>query len=109
MFIVVYQQITAVTEWNSVRTDSMNMDVVRGNPTVDVIRIHHKCEGGIEKSAPRITHWHHETCLVMTNGDYKGRIFLSQPHTFIFGFFFLLTTKYHILYCKKHENAFRKF
>ena len=99
MFIVVYQQSTAVTEWNSVRTDSMNMDVVRGNPTVDVIRIHHECEGGIEKSAPRITHWHHEACLVMTNVDYEGRIFLSQPHTFIFGFFFLLTTKYHILYC----------
>ena len=24
------------------------------------INIHHECEGGIEKSVPRITDWHHE-------------------------------------------------
>ena len=42
-------------------------------------RIHHECEGGIEKSVPRITDWHHEACQVMTNGDHEGRIFLSHP------------------------------
>ena len=36
----------------------------------------------------------------MTNGDREGRIFLSHPHTNN-GFFFLLTTKYRILYRKK--------
>ena len=53
--------------------------------------IYHECEGGIEKSAPMITDWHHEACQVMTNGDPKGQIFLSHPHTNN-GFFFLLTT-----------------
>ena len=61
------------------------------------IRIHHKCEGGIEKSVPRITDWHHEACRVMTNGDREGRIFVSHPNMNN-GFFFLLTTKYCILY-----------
>ena len=37
--------------------------------------------GRIEKSAPRITVCHHEACRVMTNGDPKGRIFQSYPHT----------------------------
>ena len=55
------------------------------------IRIHHECEGRIEKSAPRIALWHHEACRVMTNGDPEGRSFLSYPHTNN-GFFFLLTT-----------------
>ena len=36
---------------------------------------------------------------MMTNGDREGRIFLSHPHTNN-GFFFLLTTKYLILYWK---------
>ena len=54
-------------------------------------------EGGIEKSIPMITDWHHEACPVMTNGGRKGQIFLSHPHTNN-GFFFLLTTKYLILY-----------
>ena len=40
-----------------------------------IIRIYHECEGGIEK------YWHHEACQVMTNGDCKGQIFLSHPHT----------------------------
>ena len=52
------------------------------------IRIYHVCNGGIEKSVPRITDWHHEACRVMTNGDPEGRIFLSHPHTNN-GFFFL--------------------
>ena len=53
------------------------------------ISIYHECEGGIEKSVPRITDWHHEACRVMTNGNHEGQIFLSHPHN---GFFFLLTT-----------------
>ena len=58
-----------------------------------ILSIYHVCEGGIEKSVPRITDWHHEACRVMTNGDPEGRIFLSYsyPHTNN-GFFFLLTT-----------------
>ena len=41
------------------------------------IRIYHECEGRIEKSVPKIAVWHHEACLVMTNSDPEGRIFLS--------------------------------
>ena len=48
-------------------------------------------EGGKEKSVPRITDWQQEACRVMPNGDRKGRLFLSNPHTNN-GFFFLLTT-----------------
>ena len=55
------------------------------------IRIHHECDGGIEKSVPRITDWHHEACRVMPNGDREGRIFLSHTYTNN-GVFFLLTT-----------------
>ena len=40
----------------------------------DIIRVHHECEDGIEKSVPRIIDWHHEACRVMTNGDREGRI-----------------------------------
>ena len=58
------------------------------------ITIHH--EGGIEKSVPRNTDWHHEACRVMTFGDCGGRIFLCHPHVI-----FLLTTKYRILNWKK--------
>ena len=62
-------------------------------PTFDVgtIRIYHECEGRIEKSVQEISLWHHEACLVMTNCDPEGQIFLSYPHTNN-GFFFLLTT-----------------
>ena len=35
----------------------------------------------------------------MTNGDHEGPIFLSHPYNYK-GFFFLLTTKYLILYWK---------
>ena len=61
------------------------------------IRIYHECEGGIEKPVPRITVWHHEDCVVMTNGDLEGRIFLPFPHTNN-GFFFLLTTVFIYLF-----------
>ena len=43
----------------------------------DIIRIHHECEGGIEKSVSRIADWHHEACRVMTNGDHEGQISFS--------------------------------
>ena len=55
------------------------------------VRIHHECEGRTEKSIPRIAIWYHEACLVMTNNDPEGQIFLSYPHTNN-GFFFLLAT-----------------
>ena len=42
---------------------------------MNTIRIHHECEGGIEKPVPRIIVWHHKTCRVMTNGDPEGHIF----------------------------------
>ena len=29
---------------------------------LDIIRIYHQCEGGIEISVSRITDWHHEAC-----------------------------------------------
>ena len=71
------------------------------------ISIHNECEGGIEKSVPRIADWHREAWRVMTNGDPEGRIFLSHPHTNN-GFFFLLTTKYLILYWKNMKKSSRK-
>ena len=63
------------------------------------IRIYHECEGGIEKFFPMVTVWHHQACLVMTNGDPEWRIFLSNPHTND-GSFFLLTFKYTVSYLK---------
>ena len=64
------------------------------------IRFYHECEGRIEKSVPRIIDRHHAACLVMTKGDCDGQIFLSHLHMNN-GFFFLLVTKYRILYKKK--------
>ena len=49
---------------------------------IEILRIYHDCEGGIEKSVSRITDWHHETCQVMKIGDHEGRIFLYHPHTY---------------------------
>ena len=46
------------------------------------IGIYHEREGGIEKSIPRITVWHHEAYRVMTNGDHEERIFLSYNGVF---------------------------
>ena len=59
--------------------------------TINILRIHHECEGRIETYVPRITDWHHKACRVMTNGDHGGQIFLSYPRTNN-GFFFVLTT-----------------
>ena len=72
-----------------------------------LIKIYHDCEGGIEKSIPRITDWHQEACRVMTNGDREGRIFLSHSQTNN-EFFFLLTTKYLILNCKNMKKTSRE-
>ena len=47
------------------------------SPLAKLYKNYHECEGGIEKSVPRITDWHHEACRMMTNGDHEGRIFLS--------------------------------
>ena len=57
----------------------------------EIIRIHHECEGRIEKTVPRFTVWHHKACRVMTNGDPEERIF-SPTLTRIMASFFLLTT-----------------
>ena len=62
----------------------------------NTIRIHHKCEGGIEKIHPKDQGWHHGICQVMTKGDPERQNYLSHPHTHD-GFFFLLTTKYLII------------
>ena len=65
----------------------------------------HECEGGIEKSVPSITIWHHEACRVMTNGDYEGQIFYSTLTRFN-ELFFLLTIKYHIFMFKNGSQKF---
>ena len=66
----------------------------------DDIRIYHECERWIEKSVSRIAVWHYEACVVMTNGDPEGRIFLSYPHTNN-RLFFLLTTVFIYLFLKR--------
>ena len=67
--------------------------------------IHHEYGGRIENSVPRMTIWHHKACLVMTNGDPKGWTFLSYSHQNN-GVFFLLTSRFHILFLTK---GFQKF
>ena len=57
-----------------------------------IIRIHHECEDGIEKSVPRsITVWYQEACRVMTNRDPPRDGFFYPILTQIMDFFFLLT------------------
>ena len=75
--------------------------------TGETIRIYHECEDGIEKFVPRITDWHLVACQVVTNGDPEGQIFLFHLHTNNV-FFFLLTTKYLILYWKNMNKISRK-
>ena len=69
-----------------------------GSSTIGTIRIHHECKGGIEKSVPRITNWHNKACRVMQM-VITGDGFFYPTLTQIMDFF-LLTTKYHILYWK---------
>ena len=64
-------------------------------------------QGWYRKIRPKDHNWHHEVCRVMTIGDREGRFFLSHPHTNN-GFFFLLTTKYLILYWKGMKKTSRK-
>ena len=71
------------------------------------IRVHHECEGGIEKIILWITDWHYKACRVLTNGDREGRIFLSHPHA-NYGLFFLLTTKYLIFILENMKKASKK-
>ena len=53
----------------------------------EIIRIYHECEGGIEKSVPRITDWQNKPCQVMTNGDHEGRIDVRPACSFSFFIF----------------------
>ena len=62
----------------------------------DTIRIHHKCEGGIEKICPKINDWQHKACQVMTNYDCEEWIFLFYSTLTRKMDYVLLTTKYHI-------------
>ena len=66
----------------------------------EVIRIYHECEGGIEKSVPSIFVWHQEACQVMTNGDHKRWIILSNLQLNK-ELIFLLSFKCHIFIFKK--------
>ena len=59
-------------------------------------RTYHVCEGGIEKTVPRNSVWHHKACRVMTNGGHKGQIFISHPHKNN-GFFYHLLAHHQIL------------
>ena len=86
---------TCPIETSTVGTGSESLNQCKGK----FMSIYHECEGGIEKSVPRITDWHYEACRVMTNGDREGRIFLSHPHTNNV-FFFSLILKHLFLYWK---------
>ena len=67
-------------------------------------RIHHECEGGIEKSVPRITVWHLEACQWWQTVTARDGYILSHNHSKNNGIFFLLTTKYRILHWRLPEN-----
>ena len=72
------QEVSSLEEDKEYDSDE---EYILGN-SMGIIRIYHECEDGIEKSVPRITDWHHESCRVMTIGDHEGQIFLSYPHTY---------------------------
>ena len=56
-----------------IQNKQVNMTWKRNN-----MKNYRECECGIDKSVPMITIWHQEACPVVTNGDRRGRIFLSQ-------------------------------
>ena len=56
--------------------------------TSNIIRIHHECKDGIEKSVLRITVWHHKACQGIKRDRSFHRILINN------GLFFLLTIKY---------------
>ena len=49
------------------------------------------------KTCPELTNCYHKACLAMTNSDYEGGVFLFHPYKNN-GSYFLLSTKYLILY-----------
>ena len=69
---------------------------------IKTIRIHHECDGGIEKSIPRITDWHHEACRVMTNGDHEGGFF--HPILTQIKFSFMNKTAEILIWCARKFN-----
>ena len=58
-----------------------------------IIRIYQECDGGIERSMPRITVWHHEACQVVIIGYPSGRFF-SFPSSHKECIVFMLTIKF---------------
>ena len=38
-------------------------------------KLYHLCEGGVEKSVPRLTFCHHSVSLMMPNSDLQDRFF----------------------------------
>ena len=71
-FCKTWNELTRI-EMNEVHFLSFDLSIALDSD--NIIRIHHVCEDGIEKSVPRITDWHREACRVMTNGDPEGRVF----------------------------------
>ena len=68
-----------------------------------IIRIYHECEGGIEKSVPRITvGWHHEACLPVFPVD---GIFHPIPKQIMASLSYNI--KFHIFIWKKFLNILR--
>ena len=57
---VIQQPGTEFDDWSSMP----NISSLQTQPHIQgmFIRIHHVCEGRIEKSVPKITDWHHEAC-----------------------------------------------
>ena len=85
-----------------------NTSIVMNSSTTDpnnIIRILHECEGGIEKSVPRITDWHHEACQVMKTVITRDGFFYPTLTRIMDSFFLAHHIKIPHLYCK---NASRK-
>ena len=57
------------------KTQSQCIPIVYPIRKLKHIRIHHDCEGWIEKPVTRITFWHHEAYRTMTTGDPEGQNF----------------------------------
>ena len=90
----------SVTDWRSADVHLfvfyLSLGLVR---VCEIIRIHHECEGRIEKSVPsRITVWHHEACRVMTKVILRDGFFYPNL-TEIMDSFFLLNT----VFCFKNK------
>ena len=81
-------------------------EVDRVGGKIEIIRIYHKCEDGIEKSIPRITDWHHEIYQMMANSDpnsdHEGQIFFIFTQLMDYFSFSTLSTVF--LYWKNIKN-----